>query len=340
MIRTCIASCLLLSSLVVAQSTTTSIFVPDNNTSTGGANVIPFGQSKASSTWRNQKYQTLIPASYAKKIPIRINDLAFVPTKTAQHNFDSIVIKISVTKSSSLDRTFAKNLAGRTVTVLNARNYTWNLTASQWTRIGLQKPYLWIPTLGNLVIEIEVRRAGAVSGFAGGFRTGKIERLYSFGWSTKPATKGQSGVSMAALKVELVSTDADARPFGNGCAGSKGTPVLSYSGRPQIGKSFTVHLTNVLSSSVALHVVGANSSAPIFPLNLTSLGAPGCLLFVSPDMAFTVPTGTGSAKVLLPLPNNSALVGVRYWEQFFVLDKKANKFGFVASNHGRVLIGK
>ena len=64
MIRTAIASCVLMASLATAQSST-SIFVPDNNASTGGGNVIPFGQGKTSTTWKNQKYQTLIPASFA-----------------------------------------------------------------------------------------------------------------------------------------------------------------------------------------------------------------------------------------------------------------------------------
>ena len=341
MIRTGFVTCFLLAGMAVAQTSTTSIYVPDNNPATGGGNVIPFGNSKSSTTWRNQKYQTLIPTSYAKKIPIRINDLGFAPGSTNLHNFDSIVIKMDVVKTTGLNRTFAKNLSARAVTVLNAKNYTWHLTKDKWTRIGLQKSFLWIPTLGNLVIDIEVRNAGGVNGNTGGFRrSSTIERLYSFGWTTKPAATGQSTTSLAALKIELVSTDADARPFGQGCAGSNGTPALSYSGRPQIGKSLTVILNNALAKSVALHAVGLNTTAPIFPLDLKPLGAPGCLLFMSPDMAFALGTGTGSAKVVLPIPNDSSLVGGRFWEQFFVLDKKANSFGFAGSNHGRVLIGK
>ena len=342
MIRATLASSLLLAGLLNAQSAT-SIFVPDNNASTGGANVIPMGQGKTSTTWANQKYQTLIPASYAKQAAVRIHDLGFAPSSTNLHDFDSIVIKMDVVPltQTTLNRTFASNLSNKVVTVLDARKYGWNLTTSQWTRIGLQKSFLWLPALGNLVIDIEVRGAGGVGTNTGGFRrSSTIERLYAVGWTGNPPATGNASVSLAALKVELVTDDADASPFGQACPGSSGTPKLSYTGLPQVGKTFSVDLSGALASTVALHLIGLTNSAPVFPLDLTPFGAPGCNLYISPDFAISTPTLQGSISQKVAVPNNSALVGVRYWDQFLVLDKQANKFGWSASNQGRVLIGK
>ena len=338
-----LASSLLLTGLAIGQ-TSDSVFVPDNNPTTGtGPNVIPFGQTKSSTTWANQKYQMLINASYANKVPVRINDLAFAASKTIHHNYDRLVIKIDVVPltQTTLNRTFANNITNKAVTVLDAKNYTWHVTSAQWNRIGLQKPFIWIPALGHLVIEVESRGGGgAGTGTAGGFKTSNLlERLYAFGWTTNPPATGQATTSMAALKVELVQTDARALPFGEGCVGSNGTPTMTFTGKPQVGKSFTVNLTNAVSGSAGVHILGINSSAPLFPVDFTTLGAPGCNLYISPDLAFTVATATGTLSIPLPVPNNPSLVGSRFWNQFFIIDKKANNFGWVASNHGLVFMG-
>jgi hypothetical protein len=343
MIIKILASTLLLTGLATAQ-TSDSVFVPDNNPTTGtGPNVIPFGQNKTSTTWKNQKYQMLINASYANKVPIRINDLAFAASKTLHHNYDSLVIKIDVVPltQTALNRTFASNLSAKAVTVLNAKNYTWHVTGAQWNRIGLQKPFLWIPALGHLVIEVESKGGGgAGSVSAGGFKTSNLlERLYAVGWTTNPPATGQGSTSMAALKVEIVQTDAEARPFGAGCAGSNGTPTMAFTGAPQIGKSLGINLTNAMAGSVAIHILGINSSAPLFPVDLAPLGASGCNLYISPNFPFSVGTGTGSIAIKLPVPNNTALVGGRFWNQFIILDKNANNFGWVTSNHGLVFMG-
>ena len=340
MIRICFLSSILLTGLAGAQSSSTSLFIPDNSPTTGNLEFVPMGQARTSTNWTNQKYQTLIPGRLANTI--RINDLGFAPSTTNLHRFESITIKMDILPSTTtvLDPTFSNNLTSNAVTVLDARDYVWHLEKDKWNRIGLQRDFFWSPKQGNLLIEIEVRGAGALVGSTGGFRASTtIERLYAAGWTTQPPAKGNTVPSLAALKIELVSTDADTMPLGQGCAGSNGTPALSFSGTSQLGKTLTVHLDNALANSAAAHILGSSNAAPLFPIDLGAAGAPGCSLYVALDVLFPVSTGTGSSQSPIQIPIDTTFVGKRLWNQFFVLDKNANNFGLVASNYGRILIG-
>ncbi len=341
MLKSSIVFAAVLSASLAAQ-TATCIYVPDNSASTGTANVIPFGNAKSSTTWRNQKYQMLVPASFAKGKPILIRDLAFPPSTTNVHNFTKITIRMAMRTASTLDRSFAKNLITKPATVLSAKNYTWYLKSNTWCMIGLQKPYLWIPQTGNLVIDIETEGSGGLgTTTTGGFhRSTSIERLYAFGWTSKPPASGQSTTSLAAVKVALCSTLADASPFGLGCKGSAGVPALAYTGSPKLGSSFTMTLSNAKTNSAAIHVLGfQGGSLTPFPIDLSAAGAPGCALEQSIDSASGAATPNGSAQQTIPVPKDSSLIGARFYSQWFVLDAGANKLGLVGSNYGRVLIG-
>lgn len=323
-----------------AASQGVSFYVPDNMPGSGTNNVIPFGNSKTSTTWANQKYQMLIPASTVNNQPTQIRDFGFAPSSSNVHNFDRIIVRVGLTTSATLSATFADNIKIRPMTLLDAKNYTWTLKANQWTRIGIQTPYLWVPTLGNLVVDIECYGTGGATSSTGGFhRSTTIERKYAFGWTGTPPTMGNSGTSLAATKIELVVSNADASAFGEGCKGSNGTPTLSYVGLPQVSKTLTQNLSNAKTNSVAVTVLGFKATSPL-PVDLTAAGAPGCFLFQSLDVLGGTPTNaSGSASLSLPIPNDKTLAGVVFYNQFFVLDPTINSLKLVGSNFGRVLIG-
>ncbi len=129
------------------------------------------------------------------------------------------------------------------------------------------------------------------------------------------------------------------------CAGSTGgIPVLSAKGLPGIGKSFTVELARARPNTAALLSLGAsNTSWGTFrlPLDLTPAGASGCKLLASLDV-FGVRTtsASGTASVPFPIPNQTGLLGVRFYNQWIVVDQAANAFGFAFSNGGVAQIGR
>ncbi len=75
------------------------------------------------------------------------------------------------------------------------------------------------------------------------------------------------------------------------------------------------------------------------PFDLGLIGMPGCFLYTPP----TIPTGLannqGAATWQLPVPNDTAHLGLRFFNQGFVLDPGANQLGVIATNGGAGVIG-
>ncbi len=331
-----LAATLIIASALSAQNK--CVYIPDSNAAAGACNVIPFGTQKTSSTWRNQKYQTLIPASKISKSPIQICELGFASCGTGVRSFDSIEIKMGYTKSSTLSNAFATNLASNVKTVLSTKNYSWHNTANKWNRIGLQKNFLFIPQFGNLVIQITIRGADFPPRAGQGFHRGTEPRLFSVGWGANPPAAGSLG--KAAAKIELCFDKADYSLFGIGCKGSNGqAPSLTATGLPQLGKTVQINLANAPTPVSPAVLILSTSNATPLPTDLTGAGAPGCFLYVRPDFLLGLAATNGKASVKLPIPNSASLLCVRFYNQFLVVDAKANKLKLTTSNYGRGLIG-
>jgi len=127
------------------------------------------------------------------------------------------------------------------------------------------------------------------------------------------------------------------------CAGGKSITNLSNTGTPKLGGSFSVDLSKAVPSTGAALFFGASNTKFLtlkLPFALTAFGAPSCSLNVSVDVV--VPTAVdaqGMAQVKLGVPNLRSLLGVNFHNQFMVLDKGANSFGFSFSNGGTGIIG-
>jgi hypothetical protein len=76
------------------------------------------------------------------------------------------------------------------------------------------------------------------------------------------------------------------------------------------------------------------------PLDLAAFGAPGCSARVSPD-ATNVAFGAGnSVTVSLPIPNVTAMIGLRMYTQALSLDPTANALGATISDAAALVIGQ
>ena len=110
---------------------------------------------------------------------------------------------------------------------------------------------------------------------------------------------------------------------------------------PSLGN---VLLTDISNVPFGIAVVGLGLSAETsgalpLPLDLGSIGMPGCMLLADPivtDVAIgTAPTVTW----VLFVPNNTALIGYKLFGQTFPLDAAVNTFGLTASNGARINVG-
>jgi hypothetical protein len=122
------------------------------------------------------------------------------------------------------------------------------------------------------------------------------------------------------------------------------TPILSSSGVPSLGANFSLRLTLAAPNSPALLMVGGSRNvwgAIPLPMDLRSLGAPGCGLLVSPDLMLQAQTdGSGAVELQFTVPNRMDLVGARFFDQFAVSDPTINNLGLVFSNGGAGKVGR
>lgn len=133
---------------------------------------------------------------------------------------------------------------------------------------------------------------------------------------------------------------ADVKPFevfGVGCANATGSdPRLGWQGLPLQGMSFGITLRDCEPNGLAVLWLGASDAhwAPLgqLPADLSVLGAPGCRLLVSPDVAQAqlVDAG-GNATVHVGVPVNPALAGLDVFAQS-ASTSTGNNFGYAASD--------
>jgi hypothetical protein len=153
-----------------------------------------------------------------------------------------------------------------------------------------------------------------------------------------------AGAGAAYVFLTRKRTSASYSTFGSGCAAASTPTALSTTTLPKLGSTFNLRLSNLgpLAPGILLFGVSDTTWSGIpLPLDLTFLGMKGCKLLVSWDLEvnFTSPRAGGSLDFPIPIPANSSLEGVTFYNQAWVIDAKANAFGVGTSNGGKGVIG-
>jgi hypothetical protein len=310
--RTLLLACLVAGS--VSAQTQTYLIPPNTLPNLGTCNAFPFNTT-------DMRYQALVRASELGSTPGIISGISFAQcASSGAKSFATITVNL--------------NSPGPALTVLNSVRYVWNVTADVWNDIGLQVPF---PYNGkdNLVVEVLVTGRGGVSSAT--HRDNTNQRVY-LGSYTGQLTGTDGGNT--AFKMRILMGDASTQSFGAGCAGSKGVPAFSFVGTAQLGKTLGLDCVNLPAPSVALLLMGFDSRLPVFPVDLTAMGAPGCTLYHDIALAIPAPVdASGHAQVGLPIPNVVALKHLILYFSYASMDPPANKAGITTSNYGRALLG-
>lgn len=117
---------------------------------------------------------------------------------------------------------------------------------------------------------------------------------------------------------------ASAVTYGSPCATSAGPLELNSLSLPYLGLDFVQRVDNASPLAALGLVIFGNSDtlwgATPLPFDLGIVGAPGCNLYVSLDVAATVVLGGGSGTVTWTLPNVPAALGAAFYTQAVVFD--------------------
>ncbi|MEC7584896.1 MAG: hypothetical protein VYE77_11310 [Planctomycetota bacterium] len=146
------------------------------------------------------------------------------------------------------------------------------------------------------------------------------------------------------LPVSSLLAQASATPFGSGCPGSNGTPVLSAGQGPALGQSVTLDMTNLPLSGGFVWLMWSTDSdnwaGNALPLDLGFVGAPGCMLNVRPDYNDFELQGAPVLSLTYYIPSNlTFLIGCRLLCQGMVCDGPANPLGYTSTNALELLFG-
>ena len=120
-----------------------------------------------------------------------------------------------------------------------------------------------------------------------------------------------------------------------------GQATLSPSGDPVLGTTMDVTIDNLPQNAAIMMTGFSNATWALgaLPYDLSSLGATGCYLRVSPDFNLFV-TGAGNQAVWsLPIPNVAAAAGILMYQQAVVLDPGFNRPGAVGTPGYGFVIG-
>jgi V8-like Glu-specific endopeptidase len=218
---------------------------------------------------------------------------------------------------------------------------------AQKTHAGPRVPTAFVDTLayradttaGNSGSPVIYEPTGEVIGVHthGGCANGSGENL-----GTSAARGDFAAARQAALALHTVG--AFARQ-GTGCGGAFGVPELLFSGVPEVGRVFGVHVQslNPAPGLFGVLVIGFSDQqwhGGALPAPLDPFGLAGCTLFVGDDAVDSLGGSGGSAQRSYLVPTAANFVGARLLYQYLGLDPTAaNAAGGVASNAGAVLFG-
>ena len=141
-----------------------------------------------------------------------------------------------------------------------------------------------------------------------------------------------AGYSMGGNAVDPGNSDLSTVVTQPIVTGNSATPLtLAASARPTLGTSISLDTGSIAAgSALGVNALGFQPYNP--GIDLTSVGAPGCLLFVNPVAKSLFLVGGSTASMPLSVPNNPALAGVHVYSQSMTFSSGFNTLGVVFSN--------
>ncbi len=250
-----------------------------------------------------------------------------------------IYLGYTANTSASLSTTFANNVLGSMTKVLDNSKLSFPGTSGlpeskDWDFVlPLDTPFTVQTTASkHLLVEIIVRTHSRNSQpfemWFDAIDSQGLARIYTDGLPNG----AQGNKDSLAIVMSLMSSGLQSRK-----------PVLHGLGTPQLGSSFQVSLIHAKAGATAVLAHGNSNTTwgnSALPLDFTPFGAPGCTGLT--DMAVMLPMLTnkaGQAGFTYTIPLDPTLTGVRWFNQWLIIDPSVNSLGIVTTNGTSMLIG-
>lgn len=306
-----LAALFLLSAPAAAQV----IGIDDLDPSTGTANSFPFNTTTGQTSLHVYSAATLLALGVCPGSVLTDLEVAAAQGTSGVYNAPQARMRIGhLAVTPPVPGNWGNHLTNPIVVHdLTSGPYTFPWTVNTYTQLpGFQTAFfVWD---GVTDVGIEYTSSSGVTGNFWARRSSTQLRHYVAVFDAQTQTPTSNGLfAMEVRMTWLPGSGCAARVvYGTGC---DSPPLTLDSNLPRVGTTFTLTATNVHASSpVGLMFFGDQQVSP--PIDLGSLGAPGCSAHTNANLAsFTFPVTSGSGSVSLTLPANPALVGVSLTSQ-------------------------
>lgn len=215
-----------------------------------------------------------------------------------------------------LNRANCVLFGGYDAITLQISNETWTFDGANWSQVTNVYGGIY-PARRDFAIAHDLQR----------------DRIVAFG----------GVIANNSLQNDTWEYGAQFQRFGNGCAGTAGTPSLTSLALPQLGTTCSAQLSNLApSASLALIAVGLSRtqwSLGSLPALLTNFGMPGCRGYTSADVFTVIGANGGSAVWNWNVPAIAAFIGQPFHLQGLSIDPTANAAGLTVSNAATIVVG-
>ncbi len=296
----------LLATSIQAQSN--DIYIPDNNPAAGTCNHFPFNAnwSGASGEWR---YHAFFTAQQMGGTACLISDISFAPCSSGTFAATKFQVRLSHTTAPSITAAMNSNLPNP-VAVIPEGPFTWKPVNLQWTPLTIITLFSYNGT-DNVVVEIRYTGGTISGGFQGPVRRANVaQRVYKYGTGAYNSNAGTNGGN-TAFKIKFSCADTYIMAVGTPRPGN--TVDLVLKAPKDVGLPYQVG-SSLGNGPIPIDTRKLNLSLD----DLLKVSVKGLLPSVFQRYTgFISASGQGVAKIVLP--NDKALVGVKFYNAFLTI---------------------
>jgi len=279
----------------------------------------------------------------AQGIPGQVNSLTLQPGNQGTTTTLDIQIAMGHGAGSMLSGVFDSSIVSNNTVVFPRQTTT--VTAGQPLRFNFSTNFIWN---GRDAVVVEIRIFG--NGAGGAFThnnastttaSSNTQRAYAIGNANAAnPTSVQAGWG---LFMDFTTIPGAQLEYGAGCPGEGGAVPVAVvtSGIPRPGQPWVHQVQQANSSRLCIWAIGSDdqmfSGSPL-PLDLASLGAPGCFLLNNVEHTeFVISVGggpgAGIGQLTVQIPPITPIIGQSWFTQWFVLDENSAN-GLVSASQG------
>ena len=316
----------------------TYVFAADQSAAAGPLNALPLGDRGPTGAFQNARTQIRVPAAVFPA-GATITNVAVAAGGAGSYGLRLLEVRLGQLPGTDLGQSFSGNLNGDVV-VLSRRDTVLTFpSADGWVELGLTRSFQPDGTRA-VVVDVVVQGSVFAGAVAGTHRSTTLQHVFALNYAESNPGQPAYGPLDAGAQLRFTLADGSFVVTGTACGpGVRPLPAITGTGSTARRQGFTVSAASLRPATAALFLLGRSAARwnnVTLPLDLTTVGAPGCWLYTEVLLLLPLATDQGGAvSVPFTIPDDPALAGHQFFVQWAALDPAANPLGLAWTALGR-----